>query len=186
MQLPQDAKPENDPTALWTLQCELLAMAESALGPRDKTKKIYQPSFDDDGPFLRNTPKQDGAFATLSQNAAGYWPTAVFELAHETVHLLNPIAGSANFLEEGTAVEFSIFVLGGLNIPDGRPGNLSEPYTEALRLVRLLPPSVFAAAKNVRLRAGALSNATPRRLEKLFPSVDCATLDKLARSFPLR
>ena len=46
----------NDPAGLWALQLKLLAMAESVLGPRDASKKIYQLRFTDDGPQLRNTP----------------------------------------------------------------------------------------------------------------------------------
>ena len=52
----------------------------------------------------------DGAFAELSRASECYWPTVVFEMAHETVHLLNPVPGNANNLEEGVAVAFSLRV----------------------------------------------------------------------------
>ena len=89
MQLPHTS-PRNDPVALWAFQQNLLSIAEAALGARDTSKKIYQPGFTDDGPHIRNTPELDGAFAELSRNSECYWPTAIYEMAHETVHLLNP------------------------------------------------------------------------------------------------
>ncbi len=185
MQLPQSTKPKDDPVALWSLQQTLLPMAEHLLGPRDSTRKIYQPAFCEAGPFIRNTPDMDGAFATLSLNAAGYWPTAVFELAHETVHLLNPIPGGTNFLEEGIAVAFS-------HIAMQRYGqqpfeqNATPPYAEALRLVRSLPPDIFPAAKSIRSDVGALSKVTLRDLERMFPAVERPVLCKLTEPFPLR
>ena len=108
MQLP-GTNPKDDPKALWSLQLELLALAEFHLGPRDASKKIYPPQFGADYPQVRLTPNEDGAFAKLSRNGEQYWPTAVYELAHETTHLLNPVKlGEASNLEEGVAVAFSI------------------------------------------------------------------------------
>ena len=100
MQLPQTS-PKDDPVALWALQLDLLAIAEAALGARDTSKKIYQPKFADDGPHMRNTPELDGAFAELSRNSQYYWPTAINEMAHETVHLLDPAPATGNYFCEG-------------------------------------------------------------------------------------
>ena len=82
--------PGQDPSAVWSLQLQLLELAEGALGPRDGSRVMYQPVFADTGPNIRNTPNLDGAFAELSRSAEAYWPSAVYELAHETVHLLTP------------------------------------------------------------------------------------------------
>ena len=65
MQFPA-TNPIDDPTALWAVQLELLGHAETLLGPRDQSKKVYQPLFTDHGPNLRNTPDLDGAFVELS------------------------------------------------------------------------------------------------------------------------
>ena len=184
MGLPQDASPQAAPAALWALQQELLALAESLLGPRDRSKQIYQPVFRDDGPFLRNTPDEDGAFVELSPKAAGCWPVAIYEMAHETVHLLNPVAGGTNFLEEGIAVAFSIRALEVCGQPPFETGEAL--YTEALNLVRALAPDVFAAGRRIRECAGALGKATRCHLESLFPGVDRAILCRLSEPFPLR
>ena len=184
MGLPQDTSPQDAPAALWALQQELLDLAEGLLGPRDRSKQICQPVFNDDGPFLRNTPDGDGAFAVLSPNAAGYWLTAIYEMAHETVHLLNPVAGGVNFLEEGIAVAFAMRAMAAY----GQPPFETDValYTEALNLVRALAPDVFAAGRRIRERAGALSKAARCDLEILFPAVDRAVLCRLSQPFPLR
>ena len=173
-------QPVNDPAGLWSLQLELLGMAESVLGPRDASKKIYQPQFTDEGPQLRNTPDLDGAYVELSRNGQRYWPTVVFEMSHETVHLLNPIPGNTNNLEEGVAVAFSLHVQPsyGINIPVTMPS-----YLYALRLVRALPGNPVEAAARVRRQVASLSAATPQSLADLFPEVDGGVLANLAGGF---
>ena len=131
-----DADPRDDPAALWTLQRDLLSLAESVLGPRDTSKTIFQPQFHDDGPQLRNTPSLDGAFVEMSRNGELYWPTVVYEMAHETVHLLDPIPGGANNLEEGIAVAFSLWVQPRYQI---HMEPKMESYLYALELVKVLP-----------------------------------------------
>ena len=184
MRQPQDSSPQDAPAALWASQQALLALAERLLGPRDRSKQIYQPVFNADGPFLRNTPNLDGAFVELSPNAAGYWPTAIYEMAHETVHLLNPVAGGTNFLEEGIAVAFAMRALEACGLPPFETGVTS--YTEALNLVGALAPDIFAAGRRIREYAGALGKATRCDLEILFPAVDRAILCRLSQPFPLR
>ena len=105
--LPSASSPGKEPSALWSVQLQLLKLAEDTLGPRDASKTICQPVFTDHDPNIRNTPNLDGAFAELSRYAEGYWPTVVNELAHETVHLLNPKPGVGTWLSEGVAVGFS-------------------------------------------------------------------------------
>ena len=173
-------RPEQDAPGVWAIQQNLLARAENLLGPRDGTKKVYQPVFKDGGPYLVNTPNCDGAFATLSMNAAGYWPTLVYELAHETVHLLNPIAGCTNWLEEGVAVVFSVEMSRTLTAHPMAPNSQSQGFREAMSLVQRLPTSVFQAARNVRNDFVSLSAATFEGLCRLFPTGDKQVLSRLA------
>ena len=156
--------------------------AESILGPRDSSKKLYQPQFIDGVPHIFNTKNPDGVIVRLSRNGECYWPTVVFEMAHETVHLLNPIPGNANYLEEGVAVTFSLSVqpLYGINVPVPPSETL---YILALQLVAILPDGPLEAGRRVRERVGALSAVTMRDLEELFPSVDRAVLSKMAEEF---
>lgn len=161
---------------MWLLQLELIGRIEVFLGQRDIQKQLHAPIFGDGGPCIFNTPLLDGAFAKLSRNAANYWPTAVYELAHETVHLLNPIAGHTNFLEEGIAVAFSVAM-------SSEAGHTMTPdipaYNEALSLVQYLPPSPLEAGGLVRSRCTALSAATESDLAGLFPSVALEQLKRL-------
>ena len=179
MQLPE-ATPRDAPDALWALQRELLTVAEALLGPRDMSKKIYQPQFTDAGPHVRNTPNQDGAFAELSRRSECDWPNAIFELAHETVHLLDPILGGTNNLEEGVAVSFSLHIQSSYNI---RMQPSVAAYLEALQLADMLPGGPLEAARRVRERVGALSGARASHLEELFPDVDRVVLSRLAGKF---
>jgi hypothetical protein len=160
------------------MQCYLLEVAESLLGPRDNSKKIYQPNFHENGPLLRNTPNFDGAFVQLSHNAAYYWPAVVFEMAHETVHLLNPTVQYTNWLEEGVAVSFSLHALAHFGLPTQSITMLT--YQEAHALVRTLPGGEFAVAKSARASAGALHAVTVDHLLSIVPKHDSAVLEKLA------
>ena len=176
MQLPS-TRPESDPTALVALQNELLAVAEHLLGPRDLSKTIFRPAFDERGPRLRNTSALDGAFIELSFNAKGYWPTVVYEMAHECVHLLNPTVSYTNWLEEGIAVEFSILMLAAYELPPLSPP--PGPYLEALEMVRALPGGSLTAARAARSAAGALNAVTFNHLTVLFPEADEPFLRRL-------
>ena len=145
-----------------------------------RRKTIFQPQFTDDGPHIRNTPNLDGVFVELSRNGECYWPTVVYEMAHETVHLLNPIPGNANNLEEGVAVAFSLGVqpVYGISIQTSM-----KSYLLALVLVVALPGGPLEAGRRVRERVGALSAATVQDLEALFPSVDGSVLSELVEEF---
>lgn len=182
-------RPKDDAVGMWWLQWQLLPIAESALGARDQIKKIYQPQFSDDpkaNPVTVNTPNLDGAFAKLSQKAADNWHLVLFQLAHETVHLLNPIVGLGRKIEEGIAFEFSLYVQ--QFFADCRGERISiydrtPSYLRALSLVRQLPGGALDAGKRVRQRVGALESITLSNLEGLFPNVDKATLFELVERF---
>ncbi len=179
MQLPTTV-PETDPSGLWALQGQLITLAEQLVGQRDRTKTIYQPSFHDDGPRLRNTPTLDGAFVELGRGSKVYWPTVVYEMAHETIHLLNPTVGHTNWLEEGVAVAFSVHAQSLCRLQQIQTPN-SGPYFEALELVRALPGGPFVAARRVREFARALNAITTEQLRELFPDTDPVDLGQLSK-----
>jgi len=161
--------PRNSASEVWRLQQFLLAEAESRLGPMDRTKKLYQPIFKNGRPHIINTPSCDGAFASLSQNAAGYWPTTLYELAHETIHLLNPVVGYTNYLEEGVAVAFSV------EMSRTKTTHAMEPddnhYKKAWELVLQLPGGLYETTKSIRNHFGSLGKAEPVGIRGLFPDV---------------
>ena len=180
MKLPE-TDPRDDPAGLWALQQELLMRAEFALGPRDASKTIYQPQFTEEGyPHITNTPNFDGAFVEVTHRAACSWPEAVFEMAHETVHLLNPIPGNENILEEGVAAAFSLIIqpVYGISIQTSM-----KSYLYALKLVATIPGGPLEAGRRVREHVGALSAARVQDLEQLFPDVEVSLLRKLVEEF---
>ena len=179
--LPTASSPGQDPSALWSVQLQLLELAEDILGPRDGSKIMYRPVFTEAGPNIRNTPNLDGAFAELSRNAEAYWPTAVYELAHETAHLLNPMPGNGNWLSEGIAVAFADYAQRCYGIEPQSIGMAS--YRRALELVSKLFPDALTAGRRIRDACGSLDSATRYILETLFPSADPEILTQLCKPF---
>ena len=164
-------RPDRDPEQLWRLQVRLLDIAEAKLGPRDESKRIYRPSFDPDGPHIRNTPSLDGAFAELSHGARSDWRISVYQLAHETVHLLNPTVGqSATVFEEGIAVEFSVIAQVALGQSTIVP--IDDRYKAALQAVRRLPDDPFVVARRIRDRHGSLKGISVEDLQHAAPGLD--------------
>jgi hypothetical protein len=125
-----------------------------------------------------------GAFASLSSSAGGYWPSFVYELAHEVVHLLNPTMGPATWLEEGLTVSFSIHAqrIYGCKVQEPAAGG----YQKALALVRKLDDSEFTFGQAIRERFGSLSNFSAPQLKLAFPEVPERFARQLARTFPVR
>ena len=181
MNLP-DTEPINDPGGLWALQTELLAMAKSMYGPRDQSFRIFQPQFCKNGPNIRIEYVPRGAYAQLSYNGRFYWPTVVYELAHETVHLLNPVKqGEANYLEEGVAVVFSLHAQKHFGVRVQRPSMPS--YTCALSLVKALPNDSLQSAGRIRKEVGRFSDVTADDLVGLFPALDVDVANRLSNKF---
>lgn len=168
--------PINDPVEVWRIQLLLIADAESRYGARDATKTICQPVFGPDGPILVNTPDMSGAFARLSNASAGYWPTLVFELAHETVHLLDPIAGVTNYLEEGVASAFSVEMSALTSHPQSYT---DSAYSAALELVKQLPAPLATSVARIRQICGRLSLVTPEVLSSNFPLLSSSSVRRL-------
>ena len=172
----------DDPNWWWNLQCELLGLAESLLGPRDNTKLIGQPAFHDGVPFTQLTRNPDGAHVVLSRGANQYFPTTIYEMAHETVHLLNPVERNiANYLEEGIAVEFSLIAQRLYRVPLQSPETAS--YKEALKLVNLLTASPIEAARRIRVRTPSLSRASEGDLSQWFSGVSPEVIGSLCNKF---
>lgn len=163
--------PCDDGPALWRLQWALIAEAEAVLGGRDSQKKIYQPQFDKDGPRLINTPELDGAFSQLSFNSARSWRVAIYEMAHETVHLLDPTVGYTSWLEEGAAVAFSIAAQQRRGVANPISPIL-QSYVSALDMFRSIPGDPFKVARAIRSDAGALKHATESCMAKACPGID--------------
>lgn len=179
-------RPDRSPQAMWELQVKLDICAQNLLGPRNLDKKLLSPTFVEGGPNVRNTCALDGGFAELSLNAAGYWPTAIYELAHETIHLLDPRPGyptgkGASWLEEGVAVNFSLAV--SREIGDkGIKVNLKK-YKIANGLFSRIGGDLFSRAREIRCISGHFSDATALDILSVTPDMPLNVAEKLASSF---
>ena len=181
MNLPS-TDPQDDTVARWELQLELLAWAEQLYGPRTPSYRLCKPQFHDKGPQTRFTCDGRGVCAELGPKARRDWAFAVFQLAHETVHLLDPVVrGKANNLEEGVAVAFSFYVQPRYEIDIQTS---EEPYVRAHALVSTLPGGHLATGR-IRREVGRLSAVTAENLLGLFPDLAPDIASALTCKFPV-
>lgn len=181
--------PAEDGAALWLLQLELMEYAEGLFGARNRSKILYCPDFDEDGPFVRHTPNFDGAFADLSLGSRIYWPCALYELAHETIHLLDPRGSTetgvpkANYLEEAAATLFALHCtdVAGLDKPV-----LNGNYAVAVDAMEKTGADPFSLASTLRAKHGHLSAITSEDILTEAPSCPADVAALLADPFPGR
>lgn len=166
-----NSQPVNDKPGLWRLQMELMAEAERFFGSRDQSKKIYQPSWDVDWPHVRYTPNKDGAFAELGFNAKTDWKMVVYQLAHETVHLLDQHGGKqTHLLEEGAAVRFSLDMMRKYGFDTaGLPK--ANTYKTALTLFDSLGNEPYLIAKDLRVKCGNFISFDAAAIKAKCPDV---------------
>ncbi|MNB96493.1 hypothetical protein D3C76_767140 [compost metagenome] len=179
-------RPDQCPEVMWDLQVKLDACAQQLFGKRNPSKELLRPEFVKDGPHVRNTIKLDGGFAELSLNAAGYWPTAIYELAHETIHLLDPRPGhplgkGASWLEEGLAVNFSIAISKAIGDQSIKVSH--KKYQIANGLFTRIGGDLFHRAMEIRSRSGHFSDANTSDILAVSPGVPQHIAEKLVSSF---
>lgn len=174
---------------LLNLQIELIAKAEERFGKRDASKIITRPIFSESlNPYIMNTRVMRGAHelygahAVLTQHAAEDWRSLVYELAHETVHLLDPL-GTSSWLEEGVAVAFSIEMTKLLAKRPIRPSKKSN-YHLAFKMVMSLPAPLSEWVPAIRRRFGKMSGLKAEHLSVFFPDIEPALATKLCAPFP--
>jgi hypothetical protein len=100
---------ENNTGWTWTLVSrlsELLEEAEARYGPRDREWTLIGIEFGGDTPGTWFPGNRRHVVIRLSDNARTNPARALFQLAHEAIHLLSPWSG-APAMEEGVATLFS-------------------------------------------------------------------------------
>ena len=120
----------------------------------------------------------------LTGNAQNDANLAIWQLAHECVHLIDPwnieVEGrQSNVLEEGLAVWYQYTIVQGVSLDD-------EPaYMEAKSLVEPFMPKLAETVKHLRtqhsVRIGDIEN--PDLLLKHSPDMDPKTAENLCRYF---
>jgi hypothetical protein len=178
----------------WTLTSRLgqaLGLAEAKYGPRDPSWTILGLEFyDQNHPQLWfPDPGRKQMIIQLSKNSAKNQERALFEMAHEVVHVLAPRIGpdTASVFEEGLAVHFSLEYLKTAGIHTNPENFLKdEKYKKAYDLVKQLcgsNPRGDECIQAARKKAGGFSEISAMGLQECFPGFETSVYEDLAGNF---
>jgi len=148
----------------WTLASRLgdfLAQAERQLGPRNRTFTILGVEFREGVPKVWFPGNCGHVIVQLGVSAMQDSNRALFQLAHECVHLLDPSPGGTNKLEEGLATHFALEVMQslGVNYSTGDP-----KYDAACALVGEMLTGLPDAGRELRARYGPWKFITAQQI----------------------
>jgi hypothetical protein len=161
-----------------------LREAEALAGPRDLSWTPIGIEFFGDVPESWYPGNCHNVAIRLSVDTALHPNRALFQLAHEVVHLLSP-SGKRNQalnLEEGFAAIFSREMLAKYNI-GYCPGAVEDRYRAAHEDVRLLLTLDAHAIKKVRQIEPRLWKITPEIVTQAVPQVDAQLAARLCRNW---
>ena len=158
---------------------QLINRAEAAYGPRDRSYTILGVEFREGVPQVWFPADCNHVVIQLGHTALQDPTQALFQLAHECIHLLDPRSGGSNRLEEGLATVFSIdYLADELHVRDYHP---TDPrYVTAASLVRELLAVHSDGPKLIREHHGALGRATAEQIRGICPKLSPETAPKLA------
>ncbi|WPU63552.1 hypothetical protein [Peredibacter starrii] len=171
----------------WTLASRLgdmLTYAEEMFGPRNKDFTILGIEYCESGPRIWYPKSKKNIVIQLSDSAKTSEVLALYQLAHESIHLLSPSGSmTANVLEEGLAVYFSWWYVEKALGLEGKSITNSESYKLAGLLVeRLLRlnPDFFLEARGICPRPWEI---TENQILKLCPEIDSRDVAILTMPF---
>ncbi len=156
----------------WTLTSRLgdiLTDLEEKFGPRDMSYTILGIEFFDDGPQIWYPKSQKHIIVQLSSSARNNLSQAIYQLAHEAVHLLNPSGeNSASVLEEGLAAYYA-WEYTQRNFQEDYSKKAREDYKMAGMLVKKLMETSPNAIKEIRKKFKSLSSISTTDLKTYAP-----------------
>ncbi|WP_408096602.1 hypothetical protein ACJVC5_16310 [Peredibacter sp. HCB2-198] len=171
----------------WTLASRLgdmLTYAEEMYGPRNKDFTILGIEFCESGPRIWYPKSKKNIVIQLSYSAKISETLALYQLAHECIHLLSPSGGcTANVLEEGLAVYFSWWYVEKTLGETGQSITDSEAYKMAGLLVEKvlkLNPEFFLEAFAIYPKIWEM---TENQIKGLCPELSARDLALLAMPF---
>lgn len=168
----------------WTLASRLgqmLRKAENQFGPRDKSFTIVGIEFRDGVPRVWFPGNCGHVVVQLGLTAMQDPNRAIFQLAHECVHLLDPASGTTNNLEEGVATHFSLEFMQsqlGVSYQTGDP-----KYDNACSLVRSLLAVRNDVVKELRRLHGPLRGITAQQISAVCSGLNSSIAQHLASPF---
>jgi hypothetical protein len=171
-------------TFTWTLASrlgEMLREAEGLYGIRDRSFTILGVEFREGVPQIWFPGNCNHIAIQLGTDALNDVNKALFQLAHECVHLLDPIIfGQTSVLEEGLATNFSLIYVRRSN-PSYETG--SAKYDAANRRVEQLLTQYPDAIRHLREGGDRLSGFTAEKLTGHCTGLSASAAEVLARQF---
>ena len=162
----------------------IMAEVQDLFGPRDERFLFIGWEFSGDHPQLR-LPDNGARLALiqLSMGASESWSAAVHELAHECVHLLSPVAGMTNNLEEGVATWYQTRFY---HREFDRDPGIYPPYLGAFEAVADLFECADAGPnviRDLRRKSLAFGDISASDILDAAPELDIGTADFLVRQW---
>lgn len=178
-----------------------LEMAEQKYGKRDtswtilgiefhqrKIPKLWFPGIKPGTkPRINEGKKQ--IIIQLTENSVNNEKRALFQLAHEVIHILSPQVGrdTASVFEEGLAVYFSVQYLKAIHL-DAPPEyyKTSKSYSAAYHEIEALYKSytnVDEKIKHLRKQANGLTGITAEQFKNTFPGLSETKCQYLSSNF---
>jgi hypothetical protein len=170
----------------------LLEKAEGLFGPRNKWFTPLGIEFYD-GPNRLSYPnaQRNQIVIQLSKESADNRDKALFQLAHETVHVLSPVdVGKSTVLEEGLATYFSLTapLFADPTYAERSEATLTgkyQAYRDALNDVRALLSADPKVISKIRKANALFSSITVRRLRKGAPHCSAEVANRLTHTFTM-
>jgi hypothetical protein len=195
LMLARDCAKGDGCTQTWTLTSRLghiLESYEKRLGPVNRAYRLLGIEFTS-GPRPRIWYPNFGSgpksiIIQLTHRARTAPELALFQLAHEAFHLLNPVkpGASASVLEEGLASYFATRYLEANAIAERARPPAEAAYKSAYDTVAGLAaryPDFDQRLRRFRELNGGFSNASPDEIRAAFPSIKARDAGRLAAAF---
>jgi hypothetical protein len=158
----------------------LLTEAEKRYGPRDINWTVLGAEFFDDIPRIWFPNDTSHIAIQLTDSARFDINEAMFQLSHETIHLLAPVKGAANVLEEGIATLFAD-EMSAQHQWGKHAGHAS--YVNAKRAVEALLNLSPNAISLLRAHEPSFSKMTDTFIRAHIPNCSAIHASELAKTF---
>jgi hypothetical protein len=155
----------------WTLVSllgDFLATAEQLYGPRDRDWTLLGIEFCGDGPQIWYPGNRKHVSIMLSESARTDVRLAIWEIAHEVIHILSPSGDrSALLIEEGLATFFAHYIS-----DRHRLGKAGGPvYASASQIVRWLLETYPDGILRMRAYQPMFLKFTPDLVRSVIPAI---------------
>ena len=159
---------------------QILQKVESDLGTRDKSYTLLGVEFREGVPQIWFPGNSHYVIIQLGREAMQQPILALYQLAHECVHLLDPHPGGTNVLEEGAATRFAHNYITQLGYPIGTG---DKRYDNARHLVEKLLSKRPDALKELRKVHGPLRNIKADHISSISPGLADQIIENLTKEF---